>query len=189
MITVGSSLMCRHLLQGAEGGDARTGERRGALRRQVADAEQITRVRHHHKIGVAAVGKHAEAAHGAAQILIAAQANRAGAATDPRVGQQHLANFNALDLGSDGHHFANVFVPERHRQIHAAILQTHPLAAAKIEIAVGEVQVAVADPGGEDLQEHLGAGRLRRRLLVALERLTANADLEHAHCRFSPERF
>jgi hypothetical protein len=42
----------------------------------------------------------------------------------------------------------------------------------------------MADTGGENLQQDLGACRLRRGLLVELQRLTANADLEHAHCRF-----
>ena len=181
-------LECRHLLQGAEGGDTRASERRRALRRQVADAEQIARMRHHHEVGIAAVGKHAEAAHGAAQILVAAQADRAGAATDPWVGKQHVAYLDALGVGPDRHHFADVLVAERHRQLHAAVLQAHALAAAEIEIAVGKMQVAVADAGGEHLQQDLRAGRLRRRRLVALERLAADADLEHAHGRFSPER-
>ena len=63
MITVGSVVERRaDLLQRAVGGDARAGERRRALRRQIADVEQIARMRHHQIIGVAAVREHAEAA-------------------------------------------------------------------------------------------------------------------------------
>jgi len=43
------------------------------------------------------------------------------------------------------------------------------------------MQIAVANPGGQNLQQHLGAGRLGRRILVALKRLAAGADLEAAH--------
>ena len=58
MITIGSVLQRRaDLLQRAVGGDARAGERRGALRRQIADVEQIARMRHHQMIAVAAVAR------------------------------------------------------------------------------------------------------------------------------------
>ena len=60
-----------------------------------------------------------------------------------------VADLDALGVGADRHHFADVLVPERHRQLHAAVLQAHALAAAEIEIAVGEMQVAVADAGGQ----------------------------------------
>ncbi len=124
-----------------------------------------------------------------AEIVLVALARRASAAANPRIRQHALSDLDALGLGADSHHLADVLVPERHRQLHAAVLQAHPLAAAKIEIAVGEVQIAVADAGGENLQQDLGAGRLRRRRLVALERLAADADLEHAHCRFLSRTF
>ncbi len=64
--------------------------------------------------------------------------------------------------------------------------KAQPLAAAEIEIAVCQMQVAVADAGRQNLQQHLAAGRLWRGLFVELQRLAANADLEHAHCYFSP---
>ena len=44
----------------------------------------------------------------------------------------------------------------------------------------------MADAGRQHLQQHLGAFRLRRRLLVELQRLAADADLEHTHCPYSP---
>jgi hypothetical protein len=40
------------------------------------------------------------------------------------------------------------------------------------------VKIAVADPGSQHLQQHLGAGGFRRRLLVVLVRRAALADLE-----------
>jgi hypothetical protein len=96
--------------------------------------------------------------------------------------RQHAgADFDSLGLRSDCDHLADVLVAERHRQLHAAVFQAHALAAAEIEIAVGQMQVAVADAGGQHLEQHLGAGRLRRRIFVALKRLAAGADLEAAH--------
>src|SRR6185295_12243940 len=65
--------------------------------------------------------------------------------------------------------------------LHAAVLQAHALAAAEIEPAVGEMQIAVADAGGDDLQQHLGAGGRGRGIFVALKRLAADADLEATH--------
>ena len=89
--------------------------------------------------------------------------------------------------GPDRHHLADVLVAERHRQLHAAIGEAHALAAAEIEIAVGEMQVAVADAGGQHLQQHLGAGRLGRRAArCSCSGCAAVADLEAAHCGCLP---
>ncbi len=186
MITVGSVVSVGPtFFKRAVGGDARAGERRGALRRQIADVDQIARMRQHQIIGIAAVGEHAEALHGAAEILLAALADRAVAAADPGMRQPAVADLDALRVGPDRHHLADVLVAERHRQLHAAVFEAHALAAAEIEIAVGQMQVAVADAGGQHLQQHLGAGGLGRRIFVALKRLAAGADLEAAH-RSSP---
>ena len=70
------------------------------------------------------------------------------------------ADLDALGVRPDRHHFADVFVAERDRQLHAAVLQAHALAAAEVEIAVGEMQVAVADAGRQHLEQHLRALRL-----------------------------
>ena len=70
---------------------------------------------------------------------------------------------------------------ERDWQLHAALDDAQLLAAAEVEVAVGQMQVAVADAGGEHLQQHLGAGRLGRGMLRHLQWRTALADLEASH--------
>ena len=74
--------------------------------------------------------------------------------------QPAVADLDALRLRPDRHHLADVLVAERHRQLHAAVVQAQALAAAEIEIAVGQMQIAVADAGRQHLQQDLGAGRL-----------------------------
>jgi hypothetical protein len=43
------------------------------------------------------------------------------------------------------------------------------------------MQITVADAGCQNFQQDFAAGRLGRWLFIELERLAANADLEHAH--------
>jgi hypothetical protein len=109
-----------------------------------------------------------EHASGAAEIFVATPADRAGAAADPGVRQPAVADFRTLSLRPDRHHLADILVAERDRQLHAAIFQAHPLAATEIEIAVGQMQVAVADAGCQNFEQHLTALRLRRGLLIKL---------------------
>jgi hypothetical protein len=92
-----------------------------------------------------------------------------------------VADFDALGVRAKGDDLADVFMTKRDRKFHSAIGKAHPLAAAQIEPPIGEVQIAVADACGQDLQQDFCAFRLRRGLLIELQRLTANADLEHAH--------
>ena len=143
-------------------------------------------MRHHQVIGVAAVRKDAEAAHGPAEIFLAALARTAGSASDPRMRQHARADLDPFRVGTDRHHLADILVAERHRQLHATVGQAQPLAAAKIKITIRQMQIAMADAGRQNLQQDLAARRLWRGLLVELQRLTANADLEHSHRRFSP---
>ena len=185
MITVGWLVRVGNLLQRAEGGDARTGERRRALRRKIADVEQVARMRHHQEVGIAAIRKHAEAAHGAAKIFIAPLARLAGPAADPWMGKPPVAHLDAFRVGTEGDHLADVLVAERHRQLHAAVGEAHLLAAAEIEIPVRQMQIAVTDAGRQNFQQNFAAGRFRRGLFVELQRLATNADLEHAHWTLS----
>ncbi len=138
-------------------------------------------MRDHQVIGVTAVGKDAEAPHRAAEIFLAALTWTAGAAADPRMRESAVTDLDALGIWAEGDDLADVFVAKRNRKLHAAIGKAHPLAAAQIEPPIGEVQIAVADACGQDLQQDFCAFRLRRGLLIELQRLTANADLEHAH--------
>jgi hypothetical protein len=101
--------------------------------------------------------------------------------------QPAVANLDALGVRAESHHLADILVAQRHRQFHAAVGKAHALTATEIKIAVREMQIAVADPGGQNLQQHFTAGWLRRGLLIELQRLPANADLEHSHRRFSPD--
>jgi hypothetical protein len=82
---------------------------------------------------------------------------------------------------TEGHHFADILVPERHRQFHAAIGKAHSFASAEIKPTIGKMQIAVANTRRQNLQQNFAAFGLRRRPLVALQRLTTNADLEHPH--------
>ena len=97
------------------------------------------------------------------------------------IDQPAVADLDAARVWTDGHHFTDVLMAERHRQLHAAVFETHALSAAEVEIAVGQVQIAVTDAGGQHLQQHFRAGWLGRRIFVALKRLAAGADLEAAH--------
>src|SRR5262249_57460199 len=98
----------RYLFQGAEGGHARASERGSALRRKVADVEQVARMRHHQIIGIAAVRKYAEAAHGAAEIFLPPLARTAGPAADPWMCKPAIANLDAFCVGPECHHLADI---------------------------------------------------------------------------------
>src|SRR6185437_7049243 len=100
---------------------------------------------HHQIIGITAVRKHAEAAHRTTEVFVAALTRPAGAAADPRMGEPAVANLDALRIRAECHDLPDVLVAEGDRKLHAAIGKAHPLAAAQIEPAVGEVQITVAD--------------------------------------------
>ena len=171
----------RHFFQRAESRHARTGKRRGALGWQIADFKEIPRVRHDHVIGIAAVGEHPEALHRATEILLVAPTGVAGAATDPRMCEHARTDPNVFRIRPCRNDLADILVPERDGQRHAAVRETEPLAATEIEPAVGEMQIAVADSRCKHFKQNLRAFWLRRWLLVALQRLATNADLKHAH--------
>src|SRR6185437_8451475 len=135
----------------------------------------------HQVVRVAAIAEYAETLHGAAEIFFVAFTGRALAATNPRMREHTRADLDALGIGPHGNDFADVFMAKRDRQFHAAILQAHALAAAEVEPAIVEMQVAVANAGGDDFQQHLGACRLWRRLLPELQRLAAGTNLIHTH--------
>ena len=138
-------------------------------------------MRHQKKIAVAAVAEHADAARLEAQLLVAAEADAAFAASHPGIHQPPVADRHAARLRADRHDLADVLMAERDRQLHSALDDAQALAAAEIEVAVGQMQIAVADAGGEHLEQHLGAGRLGRGMLRHLKRCTALADLKASH--------
>src|SRR5262249_20055665 len=108
-----------------------------------------------------------------------------GPAADRGWGGPAATALHPFRTGPASHYLADIFVAERDRQLHPAIGEAHLLAPAEIKPAVRQVQVAVADAGGKNLQENFAAGRLRRGLFIGVQRLGANADLEHAHRTFS----
>jgi len=157
------------------------------------EVEQIFRMRHRHVIGIAAVAIDAERIRlDRAHVLVAAETGRAFAAAEPGIGQRDVADLEAalvgvLDVGAEGHDLADRLMPHRARQRHAAILERQRLASmAEVVAALPDVQVAVADAGGLDLDQHLRARRLRRRLIDLFQGGVEIDDLETLH-RCSPE--
>ena len=118
---------------------------------------------------------------GVRQILVAPPAGRAGAAAKPGIDQSHVANLDARSVGAGGDDFADVFVAHRQRQFHAPVAELKPLAAAEVVIAVPDVQIAVADARGQDLQEGLAPDRFWRRTLHQLQRRPAFAHVVAFH--------
>src|SRR6185437_15360772 len=113
-------------------------------------------------IGIAAGAEDAEEARLRAELLLPAPADRAVAAADPREDDAPLAGDDSLGLGPGRQHLAHRLVAHGERQPHAALGQLQPLAAAEIVMPFPEMDVAVADAGGEDAEQHLAALRARR---------------------------
>ena len=143
------------------------------------DVEQVALVRHDHMIAIAAVREHAEKLWFAAKLPLTCLADIAFAATDPRKHQPCVADLHIFDVRSDRHDLADNLMAHGQRQLDAAIQQVHALlASAHLIEAVPDVQVAVADAGGFDLEQHFAARRLRRGALHALQRRAALADIK-----------
>jgi hypothetical protein len=64
-----------------------------------------------------------------------------------------VADLDARGVGTNGDDFADILVAHGQRQFHAAIAELEPLAAAQIVIAFPDVQIAVTDTGGDDLEQ------------------------------------
>src|SRR5215471_5704224 len=98
---------------------------------------------------------------GNAIVVLVGLADIALAAADPRVHESLLPDLHPLCFGAELLHDAERFVSKREGRNAASILHVEALAAAEIEVAVPNMQVAVADAGARDANEGLGA--LRRR--------------------------
>jgi hypothetical protein len=101
------------------------------------------------------------------------------------MGKPPVANLDAFCVGAEGHHLTDILMTKRHRQLHAAVGKAHLLAAAEIKPSICQMQIAVTDTSRQNLQQDFAAGGLRCGLFVKLQRLAANADLEHAHWTLS----
>src|ERR1700683_84980 len=171
-------------LERSKGGDARTGERCSALRRNVADVEQIARVRHQEVVGVAAGTENADAERRAAQLLAAALADFALSAPQPGMHKPAVANLDAGRVRADGDNLADILVPHGQRQLHAAVAEFELLAAAQVVIAVPNMQVAVADAGRDHLEQDLTSRRLRGRPFHQPQRRAALTNVVAFHRTF-----
>ena len=170
----------RHLPEGAVGRQPGTGAGRGAGGGHRAGVEEIARVRHEHMVGEPSGPRDAERARRRAEVLVAAVARRAPAASDPRVHDAALADRHAGGPGTAGDDDAGDLVAEGERQI-AAPGQIEAAPVSEVEVAVGEVQVAVADPARLDRQQHLVAGGLRAGVVPAFQRRPIAGQLVAAH--------
>ena len=148
-------------------------------------------MRHRHVVGIAAVAIDAERIGLQAHVLVAGETGLAFAAAEPRIDQRDVADLEialvgGFDIGPERQHLADRLMAHRARQRHAAILERKRLSAvAEIVAAFPDVQIAVADAGGLDLDQHLRSRRLRRRLIHLLQGGVEIGDLETLH-RFSP---
>ena len=150
-------------------------------------------MRHRHMVGIAAVAIDAERIGLQAHVFIAGQTGLAFAAAQPRIDQRDVADLETagfgLGVGPERQHLADRLMSHRSRQRHAAILQRERLSSvAEIVAAFPDVQIAVTDTGGLDLDQDLCARRLRRRLIHLLQGGIEIGDLETLHC-FSPRRW
>src|SRR5260370_5617266 len=132
-------------------------------------------------IGIAAVAEAAEEARARAQLLLAALAHRAGTAAEPGEDQALVADLGALGVWSQGDDLADRFMSHGQRQFDAALGQLELLAAAEIVMTLPDMDIAVADAGGEDAQQDLAAAGLWRRPLEQLEGRAALGNLVAFH--------
>ncbi len=130
--------------------------------------------------GEAAIDGDAEMAVRGAQILLAAAARRASAATDPGIDRDAAADGRAVGFVSRGFDHAGDLVSERERQ-RAVLGDVEPLVAAEQEIAVLQMQVGMAHAAALDAHQHFAAARrgavdhgLAERLPVGDERLAVH---------------
>src|SRR5215207_10249425 len=119
---------------------------RGADRIKAVEVEQIARVRNGDVVRIPAVAIYAEEARLSAEVLVAAPADRAGPAADPRVDEAHVARADAASLGPDGDDLACRLVPERQGHRNAPVLQRHPAAEAEVVAAFPRRAASIATP-------------------------------------------
>jgi len=80
---------------------------------------------------------------------------------DPGIDHRLVADLRAFGVRAQRHDFANDLMAHGARRIHG-LLGRHLVAAAHVEIAFPQMDVAVADAGGGDTHQHFGT--LRRRI-------------------------
>jgi hypothetical protein len=113
-------------------------------------------MRNHDVAGKSTVLHHADRP-GAAHVFIApcAKVTILLSATYPRIDHATPANGEIAGIVSEGNDLANDFVARRERKPLLAPPDGRPSAVAKIEITVGNVEIAMAYAASGDLDEHL----------------------------------
>jgi hypothetical protein len=171
------------LLHRRVGGDAGAGQRRGGGRVQAFGIDQVARMRHQQVGGKAALRAHAQRAHGVAQVVAIALAGPALAAAYPRVDQHAPALFDAPHLGAHRVHDADRLVPQRQRQLRAAIGELQLVSATQVEPAFADVHVGMAHAAVRESHQHLVGAGLRRVAQALLQGLAPFGDVVALHVK------
>src|SRR5690606_35942294 len=116
---------------------------------EAVNIDEITGVRQGDMGGEAAIHVDAEGARPHAEMLLARLAHGAGAAADPGIDQTALADEAFGGVGAYGDHRADDLMTQHMRQRSCAG-HVKALAAAQVEIAIGEMKVAMADAAGSN---------------------------------------
>src|SRR5215469_13647549 len=117
--------------------------------------KKVAAVRHDDVCAVAAGPSGAEGARVEAEQFLALPAHRTFPAADPRVCHDLISNLDAGGSRPERCHLASDFVSHCEREVHAARFQRDLPLAAQIEVAIPDMDVAMAYPGRLNAQQHL----------------------------------
>ena len=170
-----------HFLQGAKGGQPRAGQRGGGMHIQRANVDQVAGVGHQHVLAEAAIGFGAQAALGFAIGVAQVLAGLADAAAYPGVDQHLATRPGGVHVGAHLGHAARDFMAQGHGNLGAILRGGQAFVAAQVEIAVAQMDVAVAQPGRLHLDQHLLALGHRLRHLARLQGLAPIHNLIALH--------
>ena len=115
------------------------------------------------------------------QLLVAALADAQAPQPIHGYDQHAVADLDALRLGPTATTSPAFSWPSVTGSFMPRSSNLQALAAAQIEIAVREMQVAVADAGGQHFEQHLRTVGLGSRPLLQLQRRAALADMKLMH--------
>src|SRR6185436_12232501 len=96
-------------------------------------------------------------------------------------GHNFVADLDPRSLRTERQHLAGDLVTHREWQLHTTRFQRNLPAIAEIEMPVPYVDVAVADAGGLNPQQHLLAFGFGIGVVARFERLAPFDDLHRAH--------
>src|SRR6516162_455583 len=180
--------MLARLLECRKFGNAGTGIGRGKVLHDALMRKKVAAVRHNDVCAIAAGPPSAEGAGGEAEEFLAPPAHRAFPAADPWVGYHFVAGLDTRGMRPECCDLASDFVSHREQQMHATRFKRDPPLIAQVEVSVPDMDVAVADPGSLDAQQHLLALGLRIWVFPHFQRLSPFDDLHCSHKEFSISR-